>query len=73
MKDINQQDGILTDLELWLADINHIFIQVSKIIQIWQNGGWPPFCQIWIILLTWMKMWLMSASHNSKSVKIPIE
>ena len=32
----------------------------------------PPFCQIWIIL-THLKLWIASARHNFKWVKIPIE
>ena len=32
----------------------------------------PPFCQIWIIF-THLKLWIASARHNLKWVKIPIE
>ena len=34
--------------------------------------SWPPFCQIWIIF-THLKLWIASARHNFKWVKIPIE
>ena len=33
---------------------------------------WPPFCQIWIIF-THLKLWIASARHNFKWVKIQIE
>ena len=34
--------------------------------------SWPPFCQISIIF-THAKLWIASAGHNFKWVKIPIE
>ena len=34
--------------------------------------NWPPFCQIWIIF-THLKLWIASARHNFKWVKISIE
>ena len=34
--------------------------------------SWPPFCQIWIIF-THLKLWIASARHNFKWVKIQIE
>ena len=34
--------------------------------------SWPPFCQIWIIF-THLKLWIASARHNCKWVKIEIE
>ena len=34
--------------------------------------SWPPFCQIWIIF-THLKLWIASARHNFKWVKILIE
>ena len=33
---------------------------------------WSPFCQFWIICTHW-KLWIASASHNFRWVKIPIE
>ena len=33
---------------------------------------WPPFCQIWIIF-THLKLWIASARHNFKWVKIQID
>ena len=36
------------------------------------ENSWPPFCQIWIIF-TYLKLWIASASHNFKWVKIQIE
>ena len=34
--------------------------------------SWPPFCQIWLIF-THLKLWIVSARHNFKWVKIQIE
>ena len=34
--------------------------------------SWPAFCQIWIIF-THLKLWIASARHNFKWVKIQIE
>ena len=34
--------------------------------------SWPTFCQIWIIF-THLKLWIASATHNFKWVKIQIE
>ena len=36
------------------------------------ENSWPPFCQIWIIF-THLKLWIASARHNFKWVKIQIE
>ena len=36
------------------------------------ENSWPPFCQIWIIF-TQLKLWIASARHNFKWVKIQIE
>ena len=36
------------------------------------KNSWPPFCQIWIIF-THLKLWIASARHNFKWVKIQIE
>ena len=36
------------------------------------ENSWPPFCQIWIIS-SHLKLWIASARHNFKWVKIPIE
>ena len=33
---------------------------------------WPPLCYIWIIF-TNLKLWIASARHNYKWLKIPIE
>ena len=34
--------------------------------------SWPPFCHIWIIF-THLKLWIASARHNFKWVKIQIK
>ena len=36
------------------------------------ENSWPPLCQIWIIF-THLKLWIASARHNFKWVKIQIE
>ena len=36
------------------------------------KNSWPPFCQIWIIF-THLKLWIASARHYFKWVKIQIE
>ena len=36
------------------------------------KNSYPPFCQIWIIF-THFKLWIASARHNFKWVKIQIE
>ena len=36
------------------------------------ENSWPLFCQIWIIF-THLKLWIASARHNFKWVKIQIE
>ena len=36
------------------------------------ENSWPPFCKIWIIF-THLKLWIATARHNFKWVKIQIE
>ena len=57
---------------MWVAIARH------KLSSWWQFKAarfekcWPPFCQIWIIF-THLKLWIASARHNFKWVKILIE
>ena len=57
----------------------HIAYQLLNIVKIKRainrqkmENGWPPFCQVWIIF-THLKLWIASARHNFRLVKIPIE
>ena len=56
----------------------HIKYHISNVKDEWRHQparfekSWPPFCQIWIIF-THLKLWIASATHNFKWVKIQIE
>ena len=56
------------------GSLNHIIIKsfmLNRNLAIFENS-WPPFCPIWIIF-THLKLWIASARHNFKWVKIEIE